>query len=27
VLMMIVRPQGLVIARRRRYRAQSGEGA
>ena len=26
VLMMIVRPQGLVIARRRRYRAPAGEG-
>jgi len=27
VLMMIVRPQGLVIARRRRYPAPAGEGA
>jgi len=27
VLMMILRPQGLVVARRRRYLAQRGEGA
>ncbi len=27
VLMMIVRPRGLVIARRRRYRVPNGEGA